>query len=183
MPSLSEVQSQITKFKHGSIIGTNKEVKTLPEILDEDEDVVAVTSGFMNNATWLAVCTVRRLIFLNCGMFFGRRQVQLPLDRIQSLDHDFTIFFGSISVWDGASSFTIRMVSKPSIVPFVRATQNAMNEMRRSYQQPRQAATSATSTSGGADIASQIERLAALKEKGHLTDEEFQAQKKKLLGP
>lgn len=178
MPSASEVKKQIEQFKHGAIIGTRKEVRTLPEILDEDEDIVAVTSGFMNSATWLAVCTVRRLIFLNCGMFFGRRQVQLPLDRIQSIDHDFTIFFGSISVWDGASAFTIRMVSKPSIIPFVHATQDAMNKLRRSYMAPQASASSGPS---GTDVASQLERLASLKERGHLTEEEFQAQKKKLL--
>ncbi len=32
------------------------------------------------------------------------------------------------------------------------------------------------------DVASQLAKLADLKEKGYLTDEEFQAQKKKLLG-
>lgn len=185
MPTLAEVKQQIERFKHGSIIGTNKEVKTLPEVLDADEEVIAVTSGFMNNATWLAVCTPRRLIFLNCGMFFGRRQVQLPLDRIQSLDHDYTIFFGSISVWDGASSFTIRMVSKPSIVPFIRATQEAMNEMR-GYSNKHKAENTTPSaapntTETQLDVATQLEKLASLKERGHITEAEFNAQKRKLL--
>ena len=178
MPSLAEVKRQIAQYKNGYIMGTHKEIRALPELLDEDEDILAVTSGFMNNATWLVVCTVRRLIFLNCGMFFGMRQVQLPLDRIQSIDHDFTIFFGSIRVWDGASAFGINMVSKPSIIPFVRATQEAMHKLRSEHK--KQAAPAAASASA-TDIASQLERLATLKERGHLTEEEFQAQKKKLL--
>lgn len=176
MPSLAEIKRQIAQYKHGYFFWTGKEIRALPEILDEDEDIVAVTSGYMDNCTWLIVCTIRRLIFLNCGMFFGMRQVQLPLDRIQSIDHSFTIFFGSISVWDGASAFGIRMVSKPSIIPFVRATQEAMHRQRTDYKKP-----AAAAPSGGTDIASQLERLATLKERGHLTEEEFQAQKKKLL--
>lgn len=98
----------------------------------------------------------------------------MPLDRIQSIDHEFTIFFGSISVWDGASAFTIRMVLKSSILPFVKTTQEMMNTVRKG-QFP------GTSASGN-DIASQLEKLVQLKEKGYLTDAEFAAQKKKLLG-
>ncbi len=179
MPSLSEVKRQVEQYKHSYIFWTNKEIRTLPSILDEDEDIRAVTSGYMNSATWLAVCTTRRLIFLNCGMFFGMRQIQLPLDRIQSIDHAFTIAFGSISVWDGASSFTISMVMKSSIIPFVRATQEAMYAHRKNMAQINQPAPT---TAAPLDVASQLAKLAELKERGHLTEEEFQTQKRRLLG-
>jgi hypothetical protein len=181
MPSLSEVKRQIEQYKHSYIFWTGKEIRALPEILDEDEDIRAVTSGYMNNATWLAVCTTRRLIFLNCGMFFGMRQIQLPLDRIQSIDHAFTIAFGSISVWDGASSFTISMVMKSSIIPFVRATQEAMYEHRKYMARAHHPQTSATAAAP-LDVASQLSKLADLKERGHLTEDEFQTQKRRLLG-
>ncbi len=173
MPTHAEVKRQIEAYTHSYIFWTKKEIRALPEILEHDEKIKAITSGFMNNATWLAVCTDRRIIFLNRGMFYGLRQVQMPLDRIQSIDHEFTIFFGSISVWDGASAFTINMVLKSSILPFVKATQEQMQIIRNKSRQP--------IIQTGTDIASQLERLATLKEKGHLTEEEFQAQKKKLL--
>jgi hypothetical protein len=108
-------------------------------------------------------------------MFYGLRQVQLPLDRIQSLDHEFTIFFGSIRVWDGASAFTISMVLKSSILPFVKATQEAMHILRTSSKVSQ-------NTTSVPDVTSQLIKLAELKEKGYLTEEEFQSQKKKLLG-
>ncbi len=180
MPSLNEVKRQIGSYKHSYIFWTQKEIRTLPKILDEDEDIRAVTSGYMNSATWLAVCTTRRLIFLNCGMLFGMRQIQLPLDRIQSIDHAFTIAFGSISVWDGASSFTINMVIKSSILPFVRATQEAMYAHRKSMAQMQSAP--ATAAPAALDVASQLSKLADLRERGHLTEDEFQTQKRKLLG-
>lgn len=171
MPTLAQVRQQIQAYKHSYIFWTQKEVRALPEILDHDEVIKAVTSGFMNGSTWLVVCTQRRLIFLNRGMFYGLRQVQLPLARIQSIDHSFTIAVGSISVWDGASSFTVNMILKPSIIPFVRATEEAMNALTRPTPQPEQPL----------DVASQLEKLVELKEKGYLTEEEFQDQKKRLL--
>ncbi len=179
MPSLSDIKRQIDACPGKYIFWTEKEIRALPKILDSDEEVLAVTSGLMNNATWLGVCTYRRLVFLNCGMIYGLRQVQFPLDRIQSIDHAFTVVFGSISVWDGASSFTIKMVLKSSIMPFVKTTQEAMHAARLSQSTP---PSTSQGTSTHMDVTSQLAKLAELKEKGHLTEEEFQQQKKRLLG-
>lgn len=175
MPDFSTIKAQIDALPGRYIFWTQKEIRSLPGVLDENEPVLALTSGIMNNSTWLAVCTDRRLIFLNCGMFFGLRQVQIPLDRLQSIDHQFGIAFGQITVWDGASYFTMQMVLRSSIEPFSVAVQRAMNEFKYGHR-PVVASTASV------DIASQLERLAALKERGHITEEEFQAQKKKLLG-
>lgn len=175
MPSLAEIDRQIENYGHGYVFWTRKEIRALPGILEHDEPVKALTSGIINNSTWLAVCTDRRIIFLNCGMFYGIRQLQIPLERIQAIDYQGTIFFGSITVWDGASAFNVGMVLKSSILPFVKVTQEQMQIMKKQGQP-------AAHPQPANDIASQLERLAALKEKGHITEEEFQAQKKKLLG-
>lgn len=175
MPTLTEINRQIAACPDHYIFWTKKEIKMLPQVLKNDEKILAATSGSMNNATWLGLCTNQRLIFLNCGMFFGLRQVQMPLDRIQSIDHSATLMFGSIRVWDGASAFTLNMVLKKSIMPFVRATEEAMFALRKAQSKPAAAAAPV-------DVATQITKLAELKEKGHLTDAEFQTQKKKLLG-
>ncbi|MEQ1705770.1 MAG: PH domain-containing protein [Rickettsiales bacterium] len=176
MPSLAEIDRQIEAYGHGYVFWTRKEIRALPGILEHDEPVKAITSGFINNSTWLAVCTDRRIVFINRGMFYGVRQLQIPLERIQAIDHEATIFFGSITVWDGASAFNVGMVLKSSILPFVKVTQEQMQIVRKQTQ------TTTPHPQPANDIASQLERLATLKEKGHLTEEEFQAQKKKLLG-
>ena len=131
----------------------------------------------IDGKTWLAVCTDRRLIFINRGMVLGVEQVQMPLDRVQSIDHQFRIFFGSIRLFDGINVLTLGLVPKSAIMPFVKATEEAMYAYR--HAQPPAAAQAAAHPT---DIASQIQKLADLKEKGHLTEEEFQMQKKKLLG-
>lgn len=174
MPTLNDINRQIKAYKDRYIFWTQKEIRSLPDVLDEDEKIHAVTSGMLDNTTWLAVCTQRRLIFLNCGMVYGLRQVQFPLDRIQSIDHHFALVFGTIRVWDGASAFTLNMILRGSIIPFVRVTEEQMFKLRKAQSSPASAAP--------ADVASQLMKLAELKERGHLTEEEFQRQKKKLLG-
>ena len=176
MPTLAEVKRQIEAYPDRYIFWTGKEIRALPKILDEGENIKAVTSGILNNATWLAVCTDRRLLFINCGMVYGMEQVQMPLDRIQSIDHQFAIFFGSISVFDGMNIFTLNMVLRSSILPFVRITEEMMYAQRHPQMKPAAPAVEQ------ADVASQLSKLAELKEKGYLTDAEFQMQKKKLLG-
>lgn len=173
MPTLAEVRRQIDACRDRYIFWTQKEIRALPKILDENEQIKAVTSGLMHNSTWLAVCTNRRLIFLNCRMLIGLQQVQMPLDRIQSIDHRFTLCFGSISFYDGVNVFTMNMVLQSSIMPFVKVTEEMMHQLKKPQ-------TPAKET--GNDIASQLSKLAELKEKGYLTEDEFQAQKKKLLG-
>jgi hypothetical protein len=172
MPTIAEIERQIEACPNRYIFWTKKEIRALPKILEHGESVRAITSGLMEGKTWLAVCTERRVIFINRGMFYGLRQLQIPLERIQAIDHEFTIAFGSITVWDGASAFSISMVLKSSIMPFVKTTQEMMFNLRNKTDK----------INAALDIATQLEKLAELKEKGYLTEEEFEAQKKKLLG-
>jgi len=175
MPTKEEINRQIAAYPNPYFFWTGKEVRALPAIIDTGEHIKALTSGMLNGKTWLVVCTDRRLIFLNRGMLWGTEQVQMPLDRVQSIDHEFSWFFGSIRVFDGVNVFGIRMIIKSAILPFVKATEETMYAYRQGQTRP---ATSNAST----DIASQLAKLADLKEKGYLTDAEFQAQKHKLLG-
>ena len=215
MPTLADVKAQIKALPHKYIFYTKREINYLPQILADDERIVALTSGFHGNTTVLLVCTNRRLLFIDKGMFFGLKVKQLNLDRIQSLDSSYIILFGSIRIWDGAAAYEIGMILKDSIDPFVRATRDAIENYRRivfrDVTMPQQGYPPTTPyapqgvsksppppppshagpalTGGGyvtnndaPDMLSQLERLAKLKADGHLTEEEFQAQKKKLLG-
>lgn len=188
MPTLAQIWKQIGALPHRYVFYTKKEIRYLPEVLADDERILALTSGYMNKSTWLCVCTNRRILFLDRGMFFGLRQVQMSLDRIQSIDSSYTIFFGALRLWDGASSITIKMVLKSSIHPFVKAVQEATDVYKR--QMVYDLAASATNAHRSAqqtgslskpDITTELERLGKLREAGHLSDAEFQQAKQKLL--
>jgi len=188
MPTLAQVWQEINALPHRYIFYTRKEVRYLPKILGTGERILALTSGFMNNRTWLAVCTNRRVLFLDRGMFFGLRQRQMNLDRIQAIDSSFGLAFGTISVWDGAAAMNISLVLKSTVAPFVRTVQEAMDAYKRLMVH--ELAATATSAHQGASqmgslvqnqMLNELERLAKLKTDGHLSEAEYSAAKEKLL--
>jgi len=189
MPNIDEVWRQIHALPQRYIFYTRKEIRYLPKILAENEKILALTSGYLRGSTWLCICTSQRLLLLNRGMFFGLRQVQMNLDRIQSIDSSFTIFFGTLRFWDGASSISISMVLKSTIHPFVRTVQEAMDrykrqmvsDLARSAQSAHQTATAAGSLNPKPDFVTELERLGKLRAAGHLSEAEFEQAKTRLL--
>ena len=167
------------------IFYTKKEVNYLPDILVEGEIIRALISGYSGKRTVLAVCTNRRLLIIDKGFFFGLRQWQIALDRVQSIDGDYLIMFGNVRIWDGASSTQMSMVMAKNIDPFIKEVRQAIDDFKRiSYQEvtgARAQQYQAAAAAAPVDVASQLERLAQLKDSGHLTEEEFQSQKYKLL--
>lgn len=189
MPTIDEIWEQIRNLPHKYIFYTRKEIRYLPKILNENEQILALTSGFMNNRTWLCVCTNRRVLFVNRGMFFGLHQLQMNLDRIQAIDSSFGIAFGSIRVWDGAASMSVNLILKSTVAPFTKTVQDAMDKYKR-LMVHELAATATSAHNTAANVGSlpqnaminELERLAKLKADGHLTDAEYAAAKAKLLG-
>ena len=188
MPTIDQVWSQIKSLPHKYIFYTRKEIRYLPKVLNDNEQILALTSGLMSNRTWLAVCTSRRVLFIDRGMFFGLRQLQMNLDRIQAIDSSFGLLFGTIRVWDGAASMTISMVLKSTVAPFVKTVQDAMDRYKRlMVSDLASAATNAhaTATATGSlaqnQLINELERLAKLKAEGHLTEQEYAAAKAKML--
>lgn len=180
MPTLEQVKKQIAGLPHRYIFYTHKEIRYLPKVLGEGEDILALTSGYLDGRTWLAVCTNRRVLLINRGMFFGLRQQQMNLDRIQAIDSSYTIFFGSIRIWDGANAIGINLVLKASIMPFVKTTQEAMDSYKR-HMVYDIAANVQHARSTSVNMTDELERLSKLKAAGHLSEQEFAAAKVKLL--
>ena len=193
MPTIDQVWSQINALQHKFIFYTRKEIRYLPKILNDNEHILALTSGMIQNRTWLAVCTERRIIFLDRGMFFGLRQVQINLDRLQTIESDVGLFFGTIRVVDAGSAMAISMVLKSTVAPFVRTVQDAMDRYKRQmvFDLARATTNALPTVPSGPQAAAQpvahpamvdeLERLAKLQASGHLTPEEFAAAKAKLL--
>lgn len=184
MRTLESIQDEIKALGEVDLFGTAKEVTHLPEILADDENIKYLTSGLMDGTTWLIVCTQKRIILLDYGMFFGMKQSEMALENINSISYQTGLIFGSIEIWHGGARMLIENCNKQTVKPFVDAVNAAIKESKQNQQSATaaNAQTSAQSSATDDDVVSKLERLAALKEKGILTDEEFSAQKAKLLG-
>lgn len=154
-----------------------KELKELPNVMYEGETIEYLTSGTYDNNTWLIACTDKRILFLDKGMFFGCKQLEIPLEKINSIEATKGLFSGAITVWDGSGSMKIEILMKSSLQPFVAA----VNRRREALKQPFMHNVKVEEKKEE-DFIVQLERLAVLRDKGIVTEEEFQAKKKQILG-
>ena len=182
MRTLESIKEEIKAFGEVGLFGTAKEVAHLPEILDDDEHIKYLTSGMMDGTTWLIVCTQKRIILVDYGFLFGVKQSEMALENINSITYQTGLLLGSIEIWHGGAKMVIENCYKWTVKLFTDAVNAAIKTLKES-QQTTQSIAQPTATSAAADdVVSQLERLAALKEKGILTDEEFAVQKAKILG-
>ena len=155
---------------------TKKELNHLPQILADGEQILAFTSGLMDGNTWLITLTDRRVIFLDKGMIYGLKQTTIDLDKVNAISGETGIFFGKIKIEDGAKERLIDNVWKKTVVKFTNKARDAIEARKRPHHAPVQAVNNNSD-----DLVSKLERLAGLKEKGILSQEEFDQQKAKLL--
>ena len=99
----------------------------------------------------------------------------MPLEKISSIEQKMGLMMGSITVSAGSSKMQIDNVLKEFVKPFVAVVNQARDALKA-------AQTPVLQASQPIDVVSQLERLAALKTQGILTEEEFQGQKRKMLG-
>ena len=178
MRTLESIKEEIAALGEVDLFGTAKEVTHLPEILHDDESIKYLTSGLMDGTTWLIVCTQKRILLLDHGFLFGFKQSEMNLENINSISFQTGLLFGAIEIWHGGARMLIENCDKKTVKPFVEAVNAAMTAIKKGQEITPQAPVKPSSD----DMVSQLERLAALLEKGILSQEEFQAQKKKLLG-
>ncbi|MFC5429591.1 PH domain-containing protein [Paraburkholderia denitrificans] len=148
----------------------------LPKVLSDGEQVLAFSSGIMDANTWLITLTDRRIIFLDKGMIYGLRQAAIDLDKINAVSGETGLLFGKIAIEDAASQRMITNVLKKSVIAFTNKVRDAIEARKQSLR-----SVTASAQPASDDIVVKLERLAALLEKGILTQEEFVQQKARLL--
>ncbi|GLS03488.1 hypothetical protein GCM10007860_06320 [Chitiniphilus shinanonensis] len=162
---------------------TKKELNHLPEVLADGEQVLGFCSGLMDGNTWLIALTDRRVIFLDKGLLYGLKQTTINLDKINAVTGETGLLLGRIRIQDGAAERTIDNVVKKVVVPFTNRVRDAIAaHQAQSKAAAIVVAPQPTSASSGDEIIEKLERLASLKERGILSQEEFEQQKARILG-
>jgi len=169
-----EINEQIRKSGAGGLL-TRKEINELPHILWEDETVEKIVSGYYNGGTGILVASNKRLIFIDKGLLYGLRVEDFPYDRVTSIQYKTGLALGDITIFASGNNAVIQNVPKGDVKPFseyVRARITAISL---------HASAPPTPLPPQEDMFTKLERLAALRDKGILSDEEFNQQKAKIL--
>lgn len=178
MPTLDEVKAQVQKLQGFDRFIAKKEIKELPNILWENEQVENLILGFYNNGNGILVGTSKRLIFIDKGLI-SLKVEDFPYDKITSIQYETGWVFGKLTIFSSGNKAVIDNVEKNQTKAFgewvrARISSNTQNQI----QTPPQTQTQPN----GDDTIAKLEKLAKLKEQGILTQEEFDSQKAKILG-
>src|SRR5665647_2412271 len=137
-----------------------RELKELPSILWEDENVEKWVQGYYEKGTGILVATNKRLIFLDKGLV-GLRVEDFPYDKITSLQYKTGFVLGEITVFASGNKSEIKNIQKAEVGPFaeyVRARITAVSQHASAPVTPPPTAP-ATPPPPQEDMISKLERL------------------------
>lgn len=149
------------------------ELKRLPDLLLSDENILAVTRGRVDTTIWVMAVTDTRVLLVNKGLLFGYRCLEVPLDRVKSASCRTGLISGSIFIDTGGGTVVLEGINKKCTVEVAAILSQVINAQVKKEAQVKKI---------GDDVAAQLERLSALRDKGVLSESEFINQKRRLLG-
>jgi len=176
--TIEKVKARVQELKVSDVSFAGKELKVLAEILKTDEYLHTLTKGQYNNSVGLLCTTSMRILFIDKGLF-SLKVEEFPLKSVSSISFESGMIFGTVKIFASGNNGEIKNAPKGDAKMFVDITRKVLDE--RDRPKAKEAAENQP-TSPSIDIYEQIEKLALLRQKGLITEQEFQAKKIQLLG-
>ncbi len=125
---LTAQYKRIAAISGDDMFFTKKELRHLPEVLMDMEQVLAFSSGLMDGNTWLIVLTDRRVLFLDKGILYGLKQAAIPINKINAVSGKTGLLLGTIEISDGSATRRIKNVPKQTVIPFTNKVQEVIEQ-------------------------------------------------------
>ena len=150
---------------------TASEGKELPSILWENELPEMIVAGSYHLGNGMLVATDRRVLFVDKGML-SLKVEDFGYDKISSVESKGGMVMGEIKIYVAGNSATFGNVEKGQARAFADFVRSKVNK--------RSAGAEPVAAAGG--TADELLKFAELLSKGIITQEEFDAQKARLIG-
>lgn len=161
----------------------DERLEGIERILNPDEEILATVAGTGQGkvvgillAKGILILTPKRVLFY---FLYGKKSKNYgvedySLDEISSINFNRQALAGSIKIHSNNNVINVLDIPlSEDIEGFVKATKQHIEEYKKQ---------STSVSSNNLDVAGQISKLAELRDKGILTEEEFTIQKRRLLG-
>jgi hypothetical protein len=159
------------------------EMQYLPDILGSDETIVAFANGIYMDLGGIIVATNNRLFFLGKALGENPEQTDFEWDYIQSIEPQVSGGYGQLVITYNNDIHIIEEVVEDDAYRFSdNVAANIPGFGPDDDTQEQEAPAAAPTGLAEADVPAQLEKYAALKDKGVITQSEFDAMKRKLLG-
>lgn len=158
-------------------LGSGREIKRLAEYLWDNEQVERMVSGQYGGGQGVLVLTNRRLLFLKDGIM--RKTLEdFPLEKISSVQWSSGIVQGKITIFASGNKAEVKGILTSAGKDLADLARERITDVSKTAKP----APGASGPSGAASVADELRKLAELRDAGVLTEDEFAAQKARLLG-
>jgi len=159
---------------------TKSEVKELPNILHPDEELHGLLNGFLkqgknNDSLGVLIATNKRIIFYRKSIIGTVTKEEIPIRMITSSMYRKGLMTSAVAIITANNETVVDCFDKKETERFSEIVNKLVSEHHNTIKnnaQPKQAQLSNLE---------QLEKLFELKQKGIITEEEFNQQKLKLL--
>ncbi|MCK8626584.1 PH domain-containing protein [Apilactobacillus kunkeei] len=172
---MAKIVQQLKDVNFSDSYMTGREILKLPELIQQDETIKYATSGFYdtNTSSVLIVVTNKRILLENKKLLFGSQNTEIPLGMVNDISYNSGMLMAKVSITSGTKDHKISQVSKKTVTQLVDTIRHETELAKHPNEQQ--------SSQSPSDI-EQLKGLKDLLDSGILTQEEFEAKKKQILG-
>jgi len=167
----------------GKAVGQGTLNAAKSSLLESDEELACVIRGLLSGSelgsrkSGLLLITNKRVLFYQPKVFGGSEYTVFPYDQISAVNSRRSFVMDKLEMTVGSDCILMESVRKGDGSIAVQA----IREMADRAAALKAQSSAVAGAPPQVDIADQIEKLGKLKEKGLLTEEEFEQKKKELL--
>ena len=182
---LQEIRDQLSSLDGVATLLGRREINDLPNILWDDEQIKGALQGLYGGGQGLLVATDRRMVFVDKKLIGNRVKVEdFPYDSVSSIQYELKMLFATVKVFASGNKAEIEQVMPKALArSFCEAVRALISggDGRRVADRDGVSVPPESRPSGVEQMADALERLADLRDRGLLSDEEFAEQKRSLL--
>ena len=181
---LQEIRDQLAFLDGVATLLGRREINDLPNILWDDEQVRGALQGLYGGGQGLLVATDRRMVFVDKKLIGNRVKVEdFPYDSVSSIQYELKMLFATVTIFASGNKAEIEQVMPKALARSFCGAVRALISGEDDRQADREGASAHADPkrSGVEQMADALERLADLRDRGLLSDEEFAEQKRSLL--
>ena len=174
---MASIQEALRHLDGMERFGTRGEIKHLPSILWEDEVPLQITMGWYNGGNSLLVATDRRVILIDKGVITLKVE-DFHYASITSVESRKGFSLGEMTIFVAGNKEQITQVPNDQVLVVADFIRNKVHEL----QTPSPPPPAPAPAPAPASVADELLKFSELLEKGLISQQEFDAQKAKLLG-
>lgn len=181
----ADIDAAVKQMK-GKLSGTwGRSLKAIEQNVEPGEKVFRIAAGVrggnvMTSEKGLMVLTDHKLIFLHEGVVRSSQE-SIPLDLITGVAVRKGLAWSDIKTTGAQSNETITQVNKSDADAMAADLKTRLAERARGFMPVFDTSREPSGTSTGG-VADELDKLTSLRDRGILTEEEFAAQKARILG-